>query len=84
MQAGAFYGLRNNNVTKTPSPEIMNKIVVSSTEKLTSKDGSCSATPRESTVEVETRWTGEGIEIMWTRIVYQHILGDAAAKRKSS
>lgn len=60
MQAGAFYGLRNNNVTTNPSPDIMNNMVMSSAKRITSDDGSCGATPRESSVEIETRWTGEG------------------------
>lgn len=59
MQAGAFYGLRNNNVTKSPSPEIMNQILAPAERKIVSKDGSCGATLRKATVEIETKWSSQ-------------------------
>ena len=59
MQAGAFYGLRHNNVTKTPSPEIVAQRVAPTGTKITSQDDSCGAALRETTVEVETRWSGQ-------------------------
>jgi chitinase len=60
MQAGAFYGLLQNNVTTTPSPDIIPELVVSQGKMVTSQDGSCGASPQETTLEVETRWSGQG------------------------
>ncbi|KFY17053.1 hypothetical protein V492_00913 [Pseudogymnoascus sp. VKM F-4246] len=59
MQAGAFYGLRNNNVTKSPSPEIMNKVLVPAERKIISGDGSCGATLRKATLDIETKWSSQ-------------------------
>ena len=60
MQAGAFYGLIQNNVTSTPSPEMIPELVVSEGKMVTSQDGSCGASPQETTLAVETRWSGQG------------------------
>ena len=60
MQAGAFYGLLQNNVTTSPSPEMIPELVVSKGKMVTSQDGSCGASPQETSLEVETRWSGQG------------------------
>ncbi|KAI0545346.1 hypothetical protein F4679DRAFT_561711 [Xylaria curta] len=61
MQAGAFYGLRSNNVTDDPSLEAVAQIVTPMEDQITaaSQDVSCGATPVEATVEIETRWSGQ-------------------------
>ncbi|OBT46754.1 hypothetical protein VE00_02605 [Pseudogymnoascus sp. WSF 3629] len=59
MQAGAFYGLRHNNVTKSPSPEIITQMFAPAARKIASKDGSCGATLRKATVEIETKWSSQ-------------------------
>jgi len=60
MQAGAFYGLLQNNVTSTPSPDIIHEFGGSTGKMVTSQDGFCGASPQNSTLEVETRWSGQG------------------------
>ena len=59
MQAGAFYGLRHNNVTKSPSPEIITQMFAPAERKIVSKDGSCGATLRKATLEMETKWSSQ-------------------------
>jgi hypothetical protein len=60
MQAGAFYGLIQNNVTTKPSPEMVPKLVVSEGKMVTSQDGACGASPEKVTLTLETRWSGQG------------------------
>jgi len=65
MQAGAFYGLLQNNITDSPSPEIISKVILasSSSEPESNVDGeasgsgSCGLTRREISVEVQSRWS---------------------------
>ncbi|KAK0651160.1 hypothetical protein B0T16DRAFT_453662 [Cercophora newfieldiana] len=67
MHAGAYYGLLQNNITDSPSPEIIAHVVLesSSSEAEVKVDavgdatgsGSCGLTPREISVEVESKWS---------------------------
>jgi chitinase len=60
MQAGAFYGLRQNNQTDTLAPEMVAKLVKSSEPVATLNNGTCGASLAMSTIDTDTRWTGHG------------------------
>lgn len=60
MQAGAYYGLLNNNVTSSPSPQMVPKLVESKAKMVKPQGGSCGASTQESALQLETRWTGRG------------------------
>jgi hypothetical protein len=63
MQSGAFYGLLENNVTETPTPEIIREMVapiMPGVLKTSSPSGSCGASPQQDTLQIDKRWTGRG------------------------
>lgn len=60
MQAGAYYGLLQNNVTSEPTPEMVPELVMSKGKRVKSQDGFCGASTQDATMDVETRWTGQG------------------------
>ncbi|KAL5425231.1 hypothetical protein PMIN04_002728 [Paraphaeosphaeria minitans] len=59
MQAGAFYGLIDNNVTEFPTPEIVAEILAPE-RSITSEDGSCGASLRNFTIGTQSSWSGQG------------------------
>lgn len=54
MQAGAFYGLINNNVTNFPSPEIVTEMLQSE-GVITSLDDSCGGSLQNSSISIQRR-----------------------------
>lgn len=59
MQAGAFYGLIKNDVTNSPSPELVTEMLTPDSI-IVSQDGSCGASLLDSTIKTYQRWSGHG------------------------
>jgi hypothetical protein len=55
MQAGAYYSLLQNTVTCEQTPEMVPKLVMYKGKKVKLRDGSCGASPQDTTMAVKTR-----------------------------
>lgn len=59
MQAGAFHGLIDNNVTKSPTAEKIAELVAPG-KIVTSEDDSCGASLQDASFDVQRNWVGRG------------------------
>jgi chitinase len=63
MQAGAYHGLVDNNITDAPTPDLIRQTISpdqSGILSTSSHNGSCGALPQQTTLQMDTRWSGTG------------------------